>query len=263
MTQIIPVSVVIPCFRCIDTIERALNSVMRQSALPAEVLLIDDASKDGTLALLHELSKRHGSILRVISMPINVGPGLARNAGWEIATQPWLAFLDADDIWHPQKLKVQWSWLQAHPEVDLCGHSTQLISTESQNSAPNTFSVSHLSLINMLISNRLPTRSVMLRRDIVMRFSDKRVTEDYLLWLEVIAHGYVAYRLDVCLAFSIRSDFSPGGYSGQLWAHEKRELAALTHLASTVRLRPGLILLASIWSIIKFMRRCALRWWKK
>jgi glycosyltransferase involved in cell wall biosynthesis len=236
---------------------------MLQSALPAEVLLIDDASKDGTLALLHELSKRHGSILRVISMHINVGPGLARNAGWAIATQPWLAFLDADDIWHPQKLEVQWSWLQAHPEVSLCGHSTQLMHADLEGPAPVAFSAAQLSLIQMLITNRLPTRSVMLRRDMVMRFGDKKVTEDYLLWLEAIAHGYVAYRLDVCLAFSIRPDFSPGGYSGQLWAHEKRELAALTRLASTVRLWPGMILLASLWSIIKFMRRYALTRWKR
>ena len=263
MTQTIPVSVVMPCFRCIDTIERALSSVMLQSVLPAEVLLIDDASQDGTLVLLHELSKRYGSIVRVISMPINVGPGLARNAGWAIATRPWLAFLDADDIWHPQKLELQWKWLQAHPEVSLCGHSTQLLYAGLEGLAPHAFSAARLNLIQMLISNRLPTRSVMLRRDIVMRFADKRVTEDYLLWLEVIAHGYVAYRLDVCLAFSIRPDFSPGGYSGQLWAHEKRELAALRHLPSTVRLRLGLILLASIWSIIKFMRRYALNMWKK
>ena len=236
---------------------------MLQSALPAEVLLIDDASKDGTLALLHELSKRHGSIVRVISMPVNVGPGLARNAGWAIATQPWLAFLDADDLWHPQKLELQWSWLQTHPEVSLCGHSTQLMREGVYGPAPHTFSATRLTLTHMLISNRLPTRSVMLRKDIVMRFADKRVTEDYLLWLEAIANGYIAYRLDVCLAFSIRPDFSPGGYSGQLWAHEKRELAALDCLASKVRLRPGLVLLASIWSIIKFMRRYARTLWKK
>ena len=263
MTQTIPVSVVIPCFRCADTIERALSSVMLQSALPAEVLLIDDASKDGTLELLHELSKRHGSIVRVISMPVNVGPGLARNAGWAIAIQPWLAFLDADDLWHPQKLELQWSWLQAHPEVTLCGHSTQLMCEGVEGPAPHTFSATRLTLTHMLISNRLPTRSVMLRKNIVMRFADKRVTEDYLLWLESIANGYVAYRLDVCLAFSIRPDFSPGGYSGQLWAHEKRELAALKRLVSTARIRPGVILMASIWSIIKFIRRFARTLWKK
>lgn len=263
MTPTIPVSVVIPCFRCADTIERALSSVMLQSALPAEVLLIDDASKDGTLALLHELSKRHGSIVRVISMPVNVGPGLARNAGWAVAIQPWLAFLDADDLWHPQKLELQWSWLQEHPEVSLCGHSTRLMGEGVEGPVSHTFSATRLTLTQMLISNRLPTRSVMLSKDIVMRFADKRVTEDYLLWLEAIASGYVAYRLDVCLAFSIRPDFSPGGYSGQLWTHEKRELAALKRLASTARLRPGLIWLASIWSIIKFMRRYARTFWKK
>ena len=263
MIQTIPVSVVIPCFRCADTIERALSSVMLQSALPAEVLLIDDASNDGTLTLLYELVKRHGSIVRVISMPVNVGPGLARNAGWAIATQPWLAFLDADDLWHPQKLELQWSWLQTHPEASLCGHSTQLMCEGVERPAPQLFSATRLTVTHMLISNRLPTRSVMLRKDIAMRFADKRVTEDYLLWLEAIANGYVAYRLNVCLAFSIRPDFSPGGYSGQLWAHEKRELAALKRLASVVRLWPGLILLAYIWSIIKFMRRYVRTFWKK
>lgn len=262
MIQTIPVSVIIPCFGCVDTIERAIQSVMLQSALPAEVLLIDDASTDGTLSLLHKLAQRHGSMFRVISIPVNVGPGLARNEGWAIASQPWLAFLDADDTWHPQKLEVQWSWLQAHPEVDICGHSTQLISAGSQNPAPNTFSASHLSLIQMLISNRLPTRSVMLRREIAQRFADKMVTEDYLLWLEAIAYGYVAYRLNACLAFSLRPDFSPGGYSGQLWAHEKRELAALKRLGTVVHLRPGLISVACLWSIIKFMRRYALTWLK-
>jgi hypothetical protein len=129
--------------------------------------------------------------------------------------------------------------------------------------APHTFSATRLTLTHMLISNRLPTRSVMLRKNIEMRFADKRVTEDYLLWLESIANGYVAYRLDVCLAFSIRPDFSPGGYSGQLWAHEKRELAALKRLVSTARIRPGVILMASIWSIIKFIRRFARTLWKK
>ena len=184
------ISVIIPCFRCQETVERALNSVLAQSLQPAEVFLIDDASGDGTLDLLRELERMHAPLVTVISLAENGGPGLARNSGWDAASQPWIAFLDADDAWHPRKLEIQWGWLSAHPEVDLCGHDTRWAVDgridHPVNAAPQ---VTWLNLKQMLISNRLPTRSVMLRRELPLRFRGRDVAEDYLLWLQIIADG--------------------------------------------------------------------------
>ena len=256
MIQTIPVSVIIPCFGCVDTIERAIQSVMQQSALPAEVLLIDDASEDGTLELLHELAQRQRSMFRVISMPVNVGPGVARNAGWDAASQPWIAFLDADDAWHPRKLEIQWGWLSAHPEVDLCGHATQTaIASIINYPVDEAPAARRLTLTTMLFSNRLPTRSVILRRSLPNRFTKRRFSEDYQLWLQIIQSGKVAWRLEVPLACSFRPEFSPGGQSGHLWEHEKNELAVLQEFSSNGKINPVLIFFAAIWSIVKYWRR--------
>ena len=250
-----PVSVIIPCFRCHKTIQRALVSILRQTFLPAEILLIDDASGDETLDLLYYFEKLYSPRVKVIALSLNSGPGLARNAGWEAATQPWLAFLDADDSWHPLKIETQLAWLESHPDVALCGHASQFSTGSIDLPVVKVPSATLLTPMQMLISNRLPTRSVMIRKNLPFRFGNSNFTEDYLLWLEIVLGGYAAYRLDSPLAFCFRPDFSPGGLSGHLWAHEKRELSSLNFLREKGALSWFLFILATCWSFAKFIRR--------
>src|SRR5258706_14692588 len=100
--RLAPVSVVVPCYRCADTIERAVRSVAAQTLRPAEVILVDDGSPDGTGAALERLRERFGADwIRIVRLPRNLGSASARNAGWELATQRYVAFLDSDDAWHP------------------------------------------------------------------------------------------------------------------------------------------------------------------
>lgn len=233
----------------------ALSSVLNQTVLPAEILLIDDASGDGTLEVLQQLASVHARRVRVIVLAKNGGPGVARNAGWMAATQPWLAFLDADDAWHPRKLEIQWGWLVTHPEVVLCGHDSRYSEGKIDPPVGSAVAAIRLTTWRMLLSNRLPTRSVMLRRDLPFRFEGRNVTEDYLLWLQVVIASLPVYRLETCLAYSLRPDFSPGGYSGQLWVHEKRELRALRMVREGGRLSWPTCILASGWSLLKFVRR--------
>jgi hypothetical protein len=255
------ISVIIPCYRCQETVERALDSVLAQSLQPAEIFLIDDASGDGTLDLLRDLERLHTPLVRVISLAENGGPGLARNAGWDAASQPWIAFLDADDAWHPRKLEIQWSWLSAHPEVDLCGHATQTaIDSIINYPVDDAPAARRLTLTIMLYSNRLPTRSVILRRSLPNRFSKRRFSEDYQLWLQIIQSGKVACRLEVPLACSFRPEFSPGGQSAQLWEHEKNELAVLQDSSLNGKVNPVVIFSATIWSIVKYGRRKWIMW---
>lgn len=251
----VPISVIIPCYRCSETVERALNSVLNQTLPPAEILLVDDASSDGSLDLLYHLEKVHAPRVNVVALETNGGPGPARNAGWEKATQPWLAFLDADDAWHPRKLEIQWAWLEAHPEAALCGHASQFSAGAIDIPVDDAPVTTRLSPWQMLVSNRLITRTVMLRRDLPFRFSDRRFSEDYQLWLEIIYAGYPAYRLEAALAFCFRPDFSPGGLSGRLWEHEKGEISALRALFQAGKMGGVVLVLAAGWSYVKFLRR--------
>ncbi len=256
-----PVSVIIPCYRCADTIERALDSVLGQTHPVAEILLVDDVSGDETLSVLYELQNRYvNNSIRVIERRQNGGPGAARNSGWDAATQPWLAFLDADDAWHPQKIEIQFGWLEKQDKVDLCAHDSLLWTESFMRQQVDGAPPFKIPAAKLLIRNLIPARSVMLRKDLPFRFGGKDVTEDYLMWLELALRGHACWKLPLPLACSFRPEFSPGGYSGALWAHEKRELRCFMTLHKKGLF--GLLTLAavSMFSLIKYCRRFLIMW---
>ena len=216
------VSVVIPCYRCAKTIVRAVDSVLTQSILADEIILVDDFSDDAgaTVGVLNAIRDAHlETTIIVVTLPNNVGPGGARNAGWAAATGEFLAFLDADDSWHPQKLEVQLGWMLEHPEVVLTGAQSMKYSDWLMAPALKLPPlVRPVGRLRLLLANCLPTRTVMLRRGITQRFDpQKRYAEDYLLWLEIVLMGRSSCRLEVPLGFSYKADFGGAGLSASLW----------------------------------------------
>lgn len=108
-----PVTVVIPAFEAGRYLDEAVASALAQSPRPAEVLVVDDGSTDGAPTHLAP----HPAV-RVIRRP-HGGPGAARNTGVQAATQPLVAFLDADDLWRAGKLAIQLAVLRAAADVDM------------------------------------------------------------------------------------------------------------------------------------------------
>ena len=217
------VSVIIPCFRCADTIGRAVQSVVAQTLLPEEIILIDDFSDDDgkTLNALFSIQKLYPFVkVDILSLSVNMGPGVARNAGWDKASTKYLAFLDSDDSWHPKKLEIQVDWMNAHPAVSLS--ATESVHRNADK-APVNFDNSHLavdsiSASQLLRKNVISTRSVIVRRDINFRFDPlMRYAEDYLLWLRIVLSGNSAMFIRLPLAYSYRFDFAAGGLSSHLW----------------------------------------------
>src|SRR5207247_1269651 len=107
-----PVSVVIPCFEAGGTVQRALRSIAAQTCPPEEVILVDDGGSSAEAARLRTLES---DSTRLVVLPQNRGPASARNAGWAEATRRYVAFLDADDIWHPRKLELQTALMESDP----------------------------------------------------------------------------------------------------------------------------------------------------
>lgn len=99
------VSVIIPAYNAEIYIAETLNSVLAQSFTDLEVIVVDDGSTDRTATIVTEIADRDGRVSLLIQQ--NAGVAAARNAGIQVARGEWLAFLDADDIWHPQKLEQQ------------------------------------------------------------------------------------------------------------------------------------------------------------
>lgn len=110
-------SVVIPVRNGGRFLAEAVASVRAQGEAGVEIVVVDDGSTDDTPAVSAALP----GVRLIRQAP--AGAGAARNRGAEAATGEWLAFLDADDLWTPDKLAVQWRWLEAHPATDVVfGH---------------------------------------------------------------------------------------------------------------------------------------------
>ena len=97
------VSVVIPAYNAESHLERAVASVLEQTLPPTQVVLVDDASTDGTLEVMRALAERHPEVV-VVPLDENAGPGHARNRAFDIATGDWVAVHDADDVISPGRL---------------------------------------------------------------------------------------------------------------------------------------------------------------
>ena len=107
------VTVVIPAYNVADYIERCLDSVLRQTYAPREVIVVDDGSQDGTA----DLVARYGPPIRCLSQK-SAGASVARNAGVEAAVTEWIAFLDSDDEWLPEHLECHRRLVERYPDLE-------------------------------------------------------------------------------------------------------------------------------------------------
>ncbi len=258
--QLAPVSVVIPCFRCGSTIRRALASVLQQSSKPAEVILVDDASGDDTWALLSELERAYPGWVRLLQMESNQGAASARNAGWAAASQPYIAFLDADDAWHPRKIEIQCDYMMQHPDVVLCGHRHRVL-TRAEATPDWTLEPGPENMIRkwqLLLENRFVTPSVMLKAGIGQRFAEgRRHMEDRLLWLEIICDGAAVVCLELELAATYKMPYGMAGLSSNLWQMARFDIDNYRVLHGTGRLSLLSAAALMVFSLLKFARRLA------
>jgi len=252
------ISVILPTFNASKTITRAIDSILHQTTLPDQIILIDDCSSDSTVHLIHSHPQlQNFSNKLILATPTNSGPGIARNLGWDHASSEFVAFLDADDVWHPQKLELQRSAMVAQPWASFSGHRYR-VNMDISSDFPRFQQPSYreLHMRHFLFSNRFSTPSVVLRRDINLRFGvGEGVSDDYLLWLQLLARGERALLLDAPLVYLQKPAYGSGGLSGQLMFMQRRELATFEVLRREDVLSRFESITLQLYSMIKFLRR--------
>ncbi len=186
------VSVIIPVHNRAEFLTEAVNSVLNQTWTDFEIIVVDDGSTDGT----RDAAMLYGDRIRYFYKD-HEGPSKARNFGALKACGNFLAFLDSDDTWEPNKLEVQMRFLQSHSDVRLvsCG-SYALGSSRKRKVALKGDRVGDL-FLDLYQRSFINTSGVVLNRDCFFQVGpfDETIqtAEDYDLWLSVARHFPIAH----------------------------------------------------------------------
>jgi glycosyltransferase involved in cell wall biosynthesis len=190
------VSVIIPTFNRSQKIVRAVRSVLNQDFRDFEIVVVDDGSTDNTGAALND----YMPFIRYLRQPVNRGVSAARNRGVESSAAPWISFLDSDDYWLREKLRVQMEFLQRNPSAVACQTQEiwirrgRRVNPKTKHKKPSG-DIFKQSLKLCLVS----PSSIILRRSLFedAGFFDEGLPagEDYDLWLRISCR-YPVYLID-------------------------------------------------------------------
>lgn len=197
------VSVVMPVFNARSTVERAVRSILRQRGVDVELVCVDDGSTDGTLSLLRELAAADGR-MKVIAQS-HRGIVAALNAGLEAAAHPLIARMDADDVAHPDRLRLQAEFLRSNPQVGVVGTRVRSFPAPAVSPAFYAYEAWSNSLVSpadisreIFVESPIVHPTAMYRTEEVRRLGGYREApwaEDYDLWLRYHQAGYQLAKL--------------------------------------------------------------------
>ena len=204
------ISIVTPCCNSEKYIADTIQSVFAQTCGDWEMILVNDGSTDGTRTILSEYERMDPRI-RVIDQE-NAGVAEARNRGVREAKGEWIAFLDSDDLWRPEKLEKQLSFAKAkHSSFTFTGSS--FIDDEGNILSGSLAVPSTVRYEALLRQNVISCSSVLIRRELLFSHPMKKGFwhEDFLCWAEILREGNVAAGLDeALLVYRMRSDSISG-----------------------------------------------------
>lgn len=206
MSASAPVSVVIPTYNCAPYLAEALESVFSQTALIHEVIVVDDGSTDRTR---EALAPFRGRI--VLVEQANAGVSRARNVGIELASGEWVAFLDADDVWRPEKTARQLARLAREPDC-VCVHTGFVNLGESRAAPPR--GETRLEWFRDVYS-WVKMSSAIVRRSARARFKEWcRKTQDGLYFTDLSYEGPFAYVDEPLVGYRVGRPGSSGRLPG-------------------------------------------------
>lgn len=231
------VSVIMPCHNGEKYLRQAVESVLAQSFASWELLIIDDASTDGSIAIAEEYCARDSRIKLLHTQHSTGKPATARNVGIKAATGRFIAFLDCDDQWLPQKLEHQLPLFEKADCAAVFSFYKKMDSSGNVRSAVVT-SPAAVSFDQLLDGNCIGNLTGIYDTAKVGKVYQKKIHhEDYLMWLQVLQKGFVAYNTGTVEACYRESGSSVSGSKlkalGWTWAIYRRELD-LSFIASAV-----------------------------
>lgn len=252
------VSVIIPVFNSEETLRATLDSVIAQTYKNIEIILIDDGSTDSSEEIIRKVKGLNIYPILYFYQE-NKGVSAARNAGIKKATGKYIAFLDSDDLWVPEKIQTQVGLIEKNPTIDLLATNKEkdtfkkFLWTEIKELMP-------ISLNLMLYKNFLLTSTTMFKRSLVedIGYFDEQMnySEDMDYFCRFAEyHNCFLYNKSMVSAWNDKPAFGHSGLSANLWQMEKGELRALRKVYQRQSINYFEYLYFCSWSFFKFIRK--------
>jgi glycosyltransferase involved in cell wall biosynthesis len=218
----VSVSAIIPAFNASSFISETIDSVACQTFHDVEIIVVDDGSSDKTVSYV----RKFGKAVKLITQS-NEGPSEARNRGVHEAAGEFVAFLDADDVWEPEKLSRQ---LAAIGEGDGLCYTDRInfgqLGALSELQSDGVFQPSGDVYRDLLLCNFITTSSVLMRRQLFLDlggFNKRlRVAHDWDFWLRVAEQYTVAFCPEPLVRYRVHpSGISKTGVETMFWEQEQ------------------------------------------
>jgi len=215
------VSVIIPAYNCASFVNETIDSILNQTYQDFEIILVDDGSTDNT----KEVVRKYGDKIKYLYQQ-NSGVSAARNKGIGVSRGKYIAFLDHDDLWLPERLEKQVKFLDENPEVPLVFSDSyctdwagSILERSFEERSPHRGSIFN----ELFIKNFIPTQTVLVRKEIfniVGNFNPQlKVVQDYDLWLRIAERFQIDY-INQPLAKHRVHEGSFSKYNVDIWAYE-------------------------------------------
>ncbi len=195
------VSIITPSYNCSSFIIDTITSVLSQSYVDWEMIIVDDCSIDNSVEIIERFIGDNPKI-RLIKLVNNVGSAQSRNAALEVANGRFIAFLDSDDIWYSDKLEKQVAFMLKR-KAPISFTSYELIDENGASKNHIIHSVEKLTQIDYLKNTIIGFSTSMIDIEMVgdnFRMMDIRTRQDTSLWITLLGKGFLAHGLDKVLA---------------------------------------------------------------
>jgi len=192
LNDILKISVVMPTYQSALFINNTLQSIVKQTVIPSQVIIVDDGSTDNTCSIIEEFSKTYPELNLELIRSSHKGPGASRNIGVQRATSQWIAFLDSDDLWFPNKLEICLQAIRENQKNNFFCHN-ETIKAEDGSVAlldySRLYSTGKPLTEQLFRVNLFSTSAVVCKRNIILDAGcfDETLSsaQDYELWLRM------------------------------------------------------------------------------
>lgn len=217
-------TILMPVYNGETHLTAAVNSILAQTFSNFTLLIIDDGSTDQTQAIIESFLDPR---IKFIRNPQNLGLAQSLNIGISAIDSPYIVRMDSDDIAYPQRLERQINYMDAHPEIGLCGSYYLAFGYGVEDTIRKPPTAHSDILYELIFDNAFGHSTVVFRTELARQFNlqynvELRVAQDYDLWVRMVRHCKAANIPEVLVRYRIHE-----GNASSRHAHEQRRAARM------------------------------------